>query len=158
MDLKNPQKWASFTCVGKETSYITNVFRQTDLKIAFHTKNTIGKLLTHKNSLDRQTYIRYLEHTNFGADCNKAYVGQTGRRFSTRYKERKTAFCNNNQAYSFAKHLSDAAHSFGRYYTATEKDSAWIWSKGFTSMQNQYTAATWMMTTPTFWMLSLTPY
>jgi len=57
MDLKNPQKWASFTYVGKETSYITNVFRQTDLKIAFRTKNTIGKLLTHKNSLDRQTDI-----------------------------------------------------------------------------------------------------
>jgi hypothetical protein len=78
MDPKIPQKWASFTYVGKETSYITNIFRQTDLKIAFRTKTTIGKLLTHKNSLDRQTYIHYLEHTNFPADCNKVYVGQTG--------------------------------------------------------------------------------
>ena len=30
-----------------------------------------------------------------------------------RYKEHKTAFPNNNQAYRFAKHLNDAAHSFG---------------------------------------------
>jgi hypothetical protein len=41
------------------------------------------------------------------------YVGQTGWQFFTRYKEHKTALCNNNQAYSFAKHLSDAAYSFG---------------------------------------------
>jgi hypothetical protein len=55
MDPKTPQKWASFTYVGKETSYITNIFKHTDLKIAFRTKNTIENLLTHKNSLDRQT-------------------------------------------------------------------------------------------------------
>jgi hypothetical protein len=30
-----------------------------------------------------------------------------------RYKEHKTAFRNNNQTYSFAKHLTDAAHFFG---------------------------------------------
>ena len=65
MDPKTPQKWASFTYVGKETSYITNIFRQTDLKVAFRTKSTIGNLLTHKNSLDRQTSIHNLEHTNF---------------------------------------------------------------------------------------------
>jgi len=62
---KPPKKWASFTYVGKETSYITNIFRQTDLKVAFRTKSTIGNLLTHKNSLDRQTSIHNLEHTNF---------------------------------------------------------------------------------------------
>jgi hypothetical protein len=55
MDPKTPQKRASFTHVGKETSYITNIFKQTDLKIAFRTENNIGNLLTHKNSLDRQT-------------------------------------------------------------------------------------------------------
>jgi hypothetical protein len=46
-------------------------------------------------------------------DCNRAYVGQTGRQFSIRYKEHKTAFRNNNQNNSFAKHLNDSAHSFG---------------------------------------------
>jgi hypothetical protein len=46
-------------------------------------------------------------------DCHKAYVGQTGRQFSTRYKEHKTAFLNNSNTSSFAKHLSEEAHSFG---------------------------------------------
>jgi hypothetical protein len=113
-DPKTPQKWASFTYVGKETSYITNIFRQTDLKIAFRTKNNIGNLLTHKNSPDRQTdiYSRSGIYKLSCPDCNKAYVGQTGRKFSMRYREHKTAFRNNNQAYSFAKHLNDSTHFF----------------------------------------------
>jgi hypothetical protein len=35
--------------IGKETSYITNIFRQRDPKIAHPTKNTTGKLLTPQN-------------------------------------------------------------------------------------------------------------
>jgi len=114
MDPKTPQKWTSFTYVGKETSYITNIFRQTALKIAFRTKNTIGNLLTHKNSIDRQTVIYSLSgvYKLSFPDCNKAYVGQTGSGYYTRYKEHKAAFRNNNQAYSFTKHLNDATHSF----------------------------------------------
>ena len=38
-------KWGTFTYVGKEMSYITNVFRRAHLKIVFRTKNTIGNLL-----------------------------------------------------------------------------------------------------------------
>jgi len=41
------QKWATFTYVGKETTYITNLFKKTDMKIAFRTNNTIQKLLMH---------------------------------------------------------------------------------------------------------------
>jgi hypothetical protein len=46
-------------------------------------------------------------------DCGKAYVGHTGREFSARYKEHKTAFQTNNRNYSFARHLNDTGHSFG---------------------------------------------
>jgi len=46
-------------------------------------------------------------------DCHKAYVGQTGRQFSTHYKEHKTAWCKNSNTSNFAKHLIEEAHSFG---------------------------------------------
>jgi hypothetical protein len=46
-------------------------------------------------------------------DCDKVYVGQTGRKFSDRYKEHRYAYRSNNQSYSFARHLNDTAHSFG---------------------------------------------
>jgi hypothetical protein len=52
-------KWATFTYNGKETSYITNLFKHTNLKIAFRTNNTIGRLLTpHKPPPDKFSTIR----------------------------------------------------------------------------------------------------
>jgi hypothetical protein len=52
--------------IDRETSYITNIFRQTDPKIALCTKNTIGNLLTHKKT-PPLIYTHNLEHTNFPA-------------------------------------------------------------------------------------------
>ena len=46
-------------------------------------------------------------------DCNKAYVGQTGRRFATRFKEQEKALRKNSHPSSFAEHLNEEAHSFG---------------------------------------------
>jgi len=37
-------KWARFTYIGRETKYITNMFRRSSLKIAFRTNNTIQNL------------------------------------------------------------------------------------------------------------------
>jgi len=46
-------------------------------------------------------------------DCHKAYIGQTGRRFATRFREHEAAFRNNCHTSSFDKHLNEEAHSFG---------------------------------------------
>jgi len=50
-------------------------------------------------------------------DCHKAYVGQTGRHFATRFKEHKAAFRNNCHISSFAKRLNEEAHSFGSMHS-----------------------------------------
>jgi hypothetical protein len=106
------KKWVTFTFVGKETSYITNVFRQTDLKIAFCANNTIENLLTHIRPTPDKFSLSGVYKLNC-PDCNKAYVGQIGRPFNIRYNEHKLAFWNNSLASSFAKHLNEEAHSFG---------------------------------------------
>ena len=50
------QKWTTLTYIGKETTFITNLFRKTDLKIALGTNNTIRSLLMHKQQApDRYT-------------------------------------------------------------------------------------------------------
>jgi len=106
------KKWAIFTYISKETSYITNIFRSTDIKIAFRTTNTIGNLLTYSNPApDKFSLLGVYKLTC--PDCNKAYVRQTGRPFTRRYEEHKVAFRNNSHASSFAKHLNEEAHSFG---------------------------------------------
>jgi hypothetical protein len=85
------QNWTTFTYVGKEASYITNVFRKTELKIAFRTTNTIGTLLSHKNPNPDKFSLSGVYKLSC-PDCNKAYVGQTGRRFATRFKGNEKAF------------------------------------------------------------------
>ena len=108
---RSTQKWASFTYVGKETSYITNIFRQTQLKIAFRTTSTLGNLLTRRHQAHDRFFLSGV-YKLICPDCNKTYVGQTGRLFSTRYKEHKAAFHNNSNTSSFAKNLIEESHSF----------------------------------------------
>ena len=107
------RKWATFTYIGKETLHITNAFRHTDLKIAFRTNNTLDHLLRHKTPPpDKFTSSGVYKLTC--PDCDKAYVGQTGRSFSKRYDEHRRAFHNNNSHNSnFARHLLENSHSFG---------------------------------------------
>jgi hypothetical protein len=46
-------------------------------------------------------------------DCNKAYIGQTGRSFAERYNEHKNAFKTNMHSSNYAKHIREQVHTFG---------------------------------------------
>jgi regulator of PEP synthase PpsR (kinase-PPPase family) len=48
-DQKEKKRWAKFTYVGKETRLITNLFKNTNIKVTFNTNNTIEKRLTTKH-------------------------------------------------------------------------------------------------------------
>ena len=48
------RKWAPFMYIGRETTFITNLFRKTDLRITLRTNNTLQKLLMPKpQTLDK---------------------------------------------------------------------------------------------------------
>jgi hypothetical protein len=75
-------KFATFTYAGKETRFITKLFKHTNLRIAYRTPNTIGKLLRHQhqpNNVDNLNNSGIYQLTC--PDCNKKYIGQTGRSF-----------------------------------------------------------------------------
>jgi len=73
-------KCVTFTFIGKETNFITNLFRKTNLKIAFRNNSTIQSLLKHKQQVP-DIYTQSGVYKLKCPDCNKAYVGQTGRAF-----------------------------------------------------------------------------
>jgi hypothetical protein len=106
------RKWVTFTYTGKETLHITNAFRHSDLRIAFRTTNTIENLLKQRN-LSSDQFSSSGVYKLTCPDCHKAYVGQTGRRFYTRYNEHKSAFYHNRRTSNFAQHLHDNSHPFG---------------------------------------------
>ena len=88
------------------------------------TKNSIQNTLMNKKQITNNTD----KYTHSGVyklscpDCNKAYVGQTGRSFLTRFKT-------SNQSSNYAKHFTEHTHTFSapsktscRYYNARTKE------------------------------------
>jgi hypothetical protein len=51
----------TFTYIGREMTFITNIFRRANLKIAFRTNNTIDNRLMHKQ---HKTDIHNQEYTD----------------------------------------------------------------------------------------------
>jgi hypothetical protein len=49
-NLENNKRWAVFTYIGKETKHITKLFKNTSVKPAFRTANTLKKHLLSKQS------------------------------------------------------------------------------------------------------------
>jgi hypothetical protein len=104
-------KWAKFTYVGKETKFITELFRNTSLKIAFTTQNTIGKLLSKQQNHNQNKFVKCGVYQLTCLDCNKNYIGQTDRPFHLRFQEH---FCDHkyaNNKSKFAQHLLDNKNS-----------------------------------------------
>jgi hypothetical protein len=69
-------------------------------------------MLRHKNSTPDKFSLSVVYKLTC-PDCNKAYIGQTGRRFSIHYNENKKACHNNTHTSSFAQHFHEQAKSFG---------------------------------------------
>jgi len=89
-------KWTTFTYTGPETSYITKLFKHTNLKIAYHTSNNIQSYLT-QNTCTKDIFTLSGVYELTCPDCGKAYVGQTGRDFRTRFNEQKRSFLHTSE-------------------------------------------------------------
>jgi hypothetical protein len=75
------------------------------MRIAYTTKNTIGKLLTYQTEHQIDKYAESGVYQMKYLDCQRNYIGQTGRSFHTRYKEHAQDYRHNNHRSNFAKHL-----------------------------------------------------
>jgi hypothetical protein len=87
-------KCATFTYSGKETRKITKLFKDTEIKMAFRTRNTIQNIVKHPTQMDKygESGIYHMKCL----DCPLKYIAQTGRAFHTRYKEHIQAIRSNN--------------------------------------------------------------
>jgi hypothetical protein len=103
-------KWVTFTYNGKNTKKITKLFKDTKLKIAYRTQNTIQNILKPQSTIEKYNNSGiYLMKCN---ECPLKYIGQTGRNFNTRYKEHIYSIKSNNSSIGYAKHVLDAGHSY----------------------------------------------
>ena len=106
-------KLATFTYVGPQTKFITKLFKNTNLNIAYKTNNTIGKLLTPNNTSTSDKFNKSGIYQLTCLDCNMKYIGQTGRSIYTRYCEHFRDFKHANGNSKYAQHLIENRHSIG---------------------------------------------
>jgi hypothetical protein len=66
-------KWAIFTYNGKQIRKITKLFRDTKLKIAFHTNNTLQNILRLQPQINK--YNKCGIYQMRCKDCSMKYVG-----------------------------------------------------------------------------------
>ena len=103
-------KWIPFTYFSPTVRKIRNLFKDTNIKIAFRSTNTTYKQLPkHPNKAKNPSGIYKIVCKT----CKMAYVGQSGRAISTRYKERIRYIRTNNPQSAYATHTLQNKHEFG---------------------------------------------
>jgi hypothetical protein len=99
---------------GKETRYITKLFKDTEIKVAFRRDNTIKRILETKPPIENNNkYSSPGIYKLKCKDCPLQYIGQTGRSFNTRYKEHARAIKYNKETSGYARHILNSGHSYG---------------------------------------------
>jgi hypothetical protein len=88
---------------------ITKLFRNTELKIAYKTKNTLRSQLQTKTMATNTCELNGVYRFKC-RECPCIYSGQTGRPFKTRYNEHIREIKNNGENSKFALHIQNTGH------------------------------------------------
>jgi len=89
---------------------ITNLFKDTNIHIAFRATNTILQQLSRENAHNTNPSGIHKLQCN---TCNKAYIGQSDRSINTRYKEHIRYIRSNNPQSAYAMHILQNRHEYG---------------------------------------------
>jgi hypothetical protein len=116
---KDQKKWVTFTYTGYYIRTITKLFKHTEVQIAFKTRNTIGNLL--KETHDLNTFEQAGIYRLKCMDCQKVYIGQTGRTLNTRYKEHIRSIRYNRKDSGYATHILNNIHRYGKIEDIMER-------------------------------------
>jgi hypothetical protein len=97
--------------VGRKPNKSLKLFKDTHIKIAYKTWNTIQKLT--KRHTQSEKYDNSGIYQLKCLDCPPKYIGQTGRAFHTRYKEHILAVKNNDGNSGYSNHILNTGHKYG---------------------------------------------
>jgi len=107
-DRKN-KKLATFTYISPQICKITNLFRNTNIRITYKCCNAIAKQIKpprdHTPPHNKRGIYQLTCNT-----CNLAYGGQTSRSLSIRYKEHIRYIRSNNPQTAYALHILQNRH------------------------------------------------
>jgi hypothetical protein len=110
---KEKEKWATFTYHSPKVSTITNLLKNTDIKIVFKTTNPPQQRMRTRNpdttrDLDKSGINKMTCKT-----CNNAYIGQTKSNLKTRCREHIGYVRKNQPQSAYAQHILHNIHEYG---------------------------------------------
>jgi hypothetical protein len=109
MKHKQNKKWTTFTYHSPLIRNVTNLFKNTDINIAFKASNTIYQQLAQKADNRNPSGIYAIKCNT----CNKNHIGQSGRHITTKHIEHIRYIKTNNLVSAYATHILNNRHEFG---------------------------------------------
>jgi len=108
------RRWVTFTYISPQIRKATNIFRNTNVKIAFKCRNTIANRIKPSTNHNTPPYNKW---GIFQLTCHArhlSYVGQTSRSLSIRFQERIRYIMNNNPQSANAQHILQNQQEYGQ--------------------------------------------
>ena len=109
------KKWSTFTYYSPAVRTITNIFKHTNLRIAYKTTNTIKQQTTNHRNNNSPNHNKSSIYKLTCRTCNKAYIGQNSKTIATRYKEHTRYIKNNHPQSAYALHILQNRHEYGSF-------------------------------------------
>jgi hypothetical protein len=106
------KKWTTFRYHSPMIGKMTIVFHDTNLKLAFRTKNSIQNILNTQNQ-NKNKYTYSSIYQMICHICSNSYIGQTDRGLEIRYKEHIRHIKNNSSQSAYTHHVLLNRHNYG---------------------------------------------
>ena len=110
--IRNTQnnKYITLTYINQQSEKLAQSFKKAGYKTAFRTDNKLKNKIQHNTNNNTDKYNTSGIYKLKCTDCEKFYIGQTGRTFKQRYKEHIQALKSKSES-TYANHLLNTGHT-----------------------------------------------
>jgi len=108
----NKRIWATFTYHSPQIQKVTNLFRNTNVGMAFKATTTLQQLIRPTTQNKKLEYEKSVIYKITCKACHKSYVGQTSRSLKLRFQEHTCYIKNNDPRLSYALHILICNHEY----------------------------------------------
>jgi hypothetical protein len=108
------KRWTTFTYISPQIRKVTNIFKNTNVRIDFRCRNTIAKIISPPKDHDIPPHNKWGICQLKCNTCGQSYVGQTSRSLNIRFQEHIRYIRNNNPQSAYAQHILQKQHEYGQ--------------------------------------------
>ena len=106
-------KWATFTYHNHSIRKITNLFKHTNIRIAYRSTNKTQDLIKQRLHTQKPDHEKSGVYQLTCNTCKLHYIGQTSRNLRQRHREHTGYIKKNNPASAYALHILQNRHEYG---------------------------------------------